>query len=1309
MTTSEETAVAEGIQQSSESLHEALDTQYYSTGGFAAKYTEGKKNVETRAFPLREAVPSGVRKHTNALSTTRYNLLTFVPMNLFEQFFLTPINLYFLAMCVLQTFPAVSITNGLPTTAAPLSFVIFIAMIKDAAEDYHRYLSDKTENNRTTRRVSPTESGVVEVVPWRKLKVGDTLLLKNLEFIPADCVLCATSDSSGLAYVETANLDGETNLKVRSTPVASMQVIDLADPTGENVAKAWDNTCGEMQTEAPNGSLYTFTALMTLTAPSKEIIPLEAANILLRGCKLRSTDWAVGKIVYTGPEMKIQMNQTQKAKKKRTKVEKMIMRILAAMLCIAFVLCVLGAIINAVIVTNDDKTRRYLNFTLSGTTTPNGALEFLLRFGTALLIFVNFIPISLMVTLSMIKNGQVFLLRRDRTMFWKDSGVYPKTSDLNEELGQVEYVFSDKTGTLTQNLMEFRKCCVGGKTYGKGLTEIRRQVLKREGASVPSEPVAPKGSKVTPSVNFVDLELGADLLDPEKKRELYDFFLHLAINHTVLPEVREDGTKVYSASSPDEGALVYGAQHFGFNLVERRQTTIKVQIPDGSTVKVAILATIEFTSDRKRSSVVARFTHPLAQKEVTYLYTKGADTMVKAILKPDVLATHAFTKVEEYTQEYAVDGLRTLMLAGKAIDPEEFTKWLALWDRANQSVSNREKKIAQTADLLETHLDIHGITGIEDRLQGEVSETIELMQSGGIKVWMLTGDKVETAINIGIATGLLEPFVDPGRRPIFNWDAFAEESEALATQNVAHPGSVTFQTPGELCFAKFQRTRKEAKRTLGCFEAIVVDGACLSVLLKYPSEFLETTRDTHAVLCCRVSPDQKGQIVRLYKKIERKVTLAIGDGANDCNMIRSAHIGIGIRGEEGLQAFNVSDFGIGQFKFLGSLLIFHGRNFYRRQSITVLYTFYKSTFVVIPQYLLGWFALWGGPRLYPDLLYQGFNTFFTALPIIAFSWYDKEFTREQSFQFAHLYKLGPERYYLNTWRVARWIANGFFQGIVVLVIVFTATDGTILNLNGSSQELPFVGVLIFLSVVVVANLKIVLESYTIVWLTYVFWTMTFGILVFLTVLFNFVPHFGVETFGILNTLFSSPMAYVIFFVAIFVSLLRDVNWKIIQYHFYPTPIQIAQKQILAQEQRALKTPKQYIGIERRATAQSVDGTAVNVEEGSSYFPQPHGGGKLPDSTLPSSSTTPITLTFPETPSVRESGHSTPGSAAKNKTKRRKRRHSTSKSPQRRNVMPLEDTSPPHNAVTAEGTSLIPSDNPARHSAVRRRSGQLPTS
>eukprot|EP00397_Hematodinium_sp_SG-2012_P011331 GEMP01011468.1.p1 GENE.GEMP01011468.1~~GEMP01011468.1.p1 ORF type:complete len:846 (+),score=69.84 GEMP01011468.1:122-2659(+) len=346
----------------------------------------------------------------------------------------------------------------------------------------------------------------------------------------------------------------------------------------------------------------------------------------------------------------------------------------------------------------------------------------------------------------------------------------------------------------------------------------------------------------------------------------------------------------------------------------------------------------------------------------------------------------------------------------------------------------------------------------------------------------------------------------------------------------------------KICLRHFNSCVKKVRREPGSIKAIVLDGQSLTHFLKKPNDFVDLTRDCESVLCCRVSPDQKGQVVRLIKAWTRQITLAIGDGANDCNMILSAHIGIGIRGEEGLQAFNVCDYGIAQFHFLRTLLFVHGRYAYRRLSITILYIFYKNIVLVIPQFLLGAWSQFSTNMLYLDMLYQMYNILYTGPPIFIFGIFDQDIPRRFCFRFSQLYKLGQQHYYLNTRTILFAGLNGVWHSLVVFLVPFLALTGpTTCLANGESFDIWAVGMIIIIIEVVGANFQLILYSYSINWLSWLSYSFCIGSLVLSVLYLDFVSEpFGSASIGVLRTVASAPLAYVVIITTFTIELGPDV-------------------------------------------------------------------------------------------------------------------------------------------------------------------------
>jgi phospholipid-transporting ATPase len=1103
----------------------------------------------------------------NRVTTSHYTLINFVPKNTFEQFS-KPANLYFLFLSILQVLPEVTTTGQLPTILLPLVCIVCLNALKDALEDWRRHRSDREENERKVLTLKG-EAGQAQLVEskWCDLRVGSIIVVKQNEFVPADMIILSSCDEEGHVNIETANLDGETNLKTKQAPKAAFELVDEKIDMNSAAKKVASMKC-EAEVEPPNEFLYTFVGNVTAHTSGEPVkISLDEENVVLRGCKIKNVAWTLGAVVYTGRETKIMMNSKDKKGRKLSHLEKDVGKLTLMVFCVQLALCLTAAIASAIFETNPDNLRkRYLNLTDANNNPRNGWLILVIRFFTFIILFSNFIPISLLVSMSLVKLAQVFFFYADTDMIYQDIHCMPRTSDLNEELGQIEYIFSDKTGTLTCNVMDFRKFCVNGVTYGQGMTEIKRQVMLKQGRAVVDAPPPPPGARQTPHVDLIDNSL-EDLLTSrtgQQYKDVKEFLLHLAVNHEVVPEYYEDKSLGYSASSPDEAALCYGARHFGFAFQGRDSSGITLQLADASLLKVKILATIKFNSARKRSSVIAQFQETDQKGNMTerlVLYCKGADSVIMARLAPQHQNSPETRKSLEILSEFAEDGLRTLCLASRDLTQTEVTTWLAKWTTASLATEGRQDKMDQVSDEIEKDLTMNGITGIEDRLQDDVGNTIVMLAKAGIKVWMLTGDKNETAINIGIATGLIEAKAgSKGERWMFSSSDF-EENGTFQADEVAKK------------LKAIANDAREADKKGLLFESLVIDGKCLELALEPDNEmdFVAIARNCRTVICCRVSPNQKGAVVRLIKTTEKAITLAVGDGANDCNMIQSADVGIGIRGLEGLQAFNVCDYGISQFRFLQDLVLAHGRWCYRRIAILVNYMFYKNLVVVLPQYFLGCVSGFSGQKLYNDVMYQSYNVFHTALPIMFFAVLDQDVSKRHSLAYPQLYSAGHQKTYMNPKVSAGWLASGVWHSLVVFFVpYYTMSNGNITHSDGKANDIWLVGTVVFLLVCLVVNFQVVLETCYLNWLTLVGLCLSFGAWAIEQCYISGVGGSVVssELFGSTQRLFGCPMLYLTILTGLALCLMVDIHLKGIRCNFFPTILHDVQANVLVEKRAA---------------------------------------------------------------------------------------------------------------------------------------------
>ena len=826
----------------------------------------------------------------NHVSTAKYNLATFLPKFLFEQFSKYA-NLFFLFTAALQQIPNISPTNRY-TTIGPLIIVLLVSAGKESVEDWKRRKSDTSLNDSKARVLRGSS---FENQKWVGVKVGDIVRVESEEPFPADIVLLATSEPEGLCYIETANLDGETNLKIKQ---AIPETANLVRPS------ELSRLSGRVRSEQPNSSLYTYEATLTMSAGGGEKeLPLAPDQLLLRGATLRNTPWIHGIVVFTGHETKLMRNATA-TPIKRTQVERMVNIQILTLVSILIALSIVSSVGDLIVRAAAKQKLAYLYYEDS-----NGAKQFFSDIFTYWVLYSNLVPISLFVTIEVVKYCQAFLINSDLDIYYDktDTPAICRTSSLVEELGQIEYIFSDKTGTLTCNMMEFKQCSIGGIQYADEVPEDRR------------------ASDSNPVGIYDFNKLRQNLRDHESRTAIHHFLALLATCHTVIPERREEkpGEIKYQAASPDEGALVEGAVMLGYTFTARRPRSVTIFV-DGEDLEYELLAVLEFNSTRKRMSAIFRCPDGKIR-----CYCKGADTVILERLGKD---NPIVETTLQHLEEYATEGLRTLCLAMREISDQEFQQWNQIFEKANTTVSgNRAEELDKAAEIIEHDFYLLGATAIEDKLQDGVPDTIHTLQEAGIKVWVLTGDRQETAINIGMSCKLIS---EDMTLLIVN-----EESAAATRTNLEN----------KLTAVKGQSGAGAAElETL----ALIIDGKSLTFALEKDLEkmFLELAVMCKAVICCRVSPLQKALVVKLVKRNRKAILLAIGDGANDVSMIQAAHVGVGISGVEGLQAARSADVSIGQFRFLRKLLLVHGAWSYQRISKVILYSFYKNIALYMTQF-----------------------------------------------------------------------------------------------------------------------------------------------------------------------------------------------------------------------------------------------------------------------------------------------------------------------------------------------------------------------
>ncbi|KAF2988529.1 hypothetical protein EK904_005509 [Melospiza melodia maxima] len=821
----------------------------------------------------------------NEIKTYKYNPITFLPLNLFEQF-KRAANFYFLILLILQAIPEIS-TLSWYTTLVPLLLVLGITAVKDLVDDIARHRMDNEVNNRTCDVI---KDGRFKATKWKDIKVGDVVRLKKNTFVPADILLLSSSEPNSLCYVETTELDGETNLKFKMALEVTHRHLQE-----ESALADFD---GLVECEEPNNRLDKFTGMLSWR---DSVYPLDADKILLRGCKIRNTDFCHGMVIFAGADTKI-MRNSGKTRFKRTKIDSL-MNYMVYTIIVVLILCSAGLAIGH---TYWEQQIGNSSWYLHDAQDSSPAYRGFLTFWGYIIVLNTMVPISLYVSVEVIRFGQSYFINWDLQMYYpeKDTAAKARTTTLNEQLGQIQYIFSDKTGTLTQNIMTFKKCCINGQRYGDCRDAAGQ--LQSHAEQVDFSWNAYADGKLL----FYDHYL-IEQIKAGKEPEIQKFFFLLAVCHTVMADT-SDGQLHYQAASPDEGALVTAARNFGYVFLSRTQNTITIS-EMGVQRTYDVLAILDFNSDRKRMSVIVRESGGNIR-----LYCKGADTVIYERLHPCNVKREA---TEEALDVFANETLRTLCLCYRDISQDEFEVWNKKFLEASLATSHRDEALDKVYEEIEKNLILLGATAIEDKLQDGVPETISRLSKADIKIWVLTGDKKETAENIGFSCELLTEDTAI---------CYGEDTRQVKVQRISP----------SLCSALLQTRLENQRNRAGSSphsslrmnepffqgsrdRALIITGSWLNEILlekkkkkkklklKFPrtaeekkkqtekrrraeaykeqqqKNFVDLACECRAVICCRVTPKQKAMVVDLVKKYKKAITLAIGDGANDVNMIKS--------------------------------------------------------------------------------------------------------------------------------------------------------------------------------------------------------------------------------------------------------------------------------------------------------------------------------------------------------------------------------------------------------------------------------------
>ncbi|EGG19761.1 ATPase [Cavenderia fasciculata] len=972
----------------------------------------------------------------NVVRNQKYNVYTFLFVILYEQFKYF-FNLYFLIVALSQFIPPLQ-TGYLFTYISPLAFVLSVTILKEAYDDFQRFRRDKEANSQHYSRL--TRNGFVSI-PSSDIKVGYFIKVETNQRVPCDMVLLRTTEKNGASFIRTDQLDGETDWKLRRS-------INITQKLHSDESLL--DMRASIYAEQPKKDIYSFIGNFS-KHDINETESISVENTLWANTVIASGT-VIGCAVYTGRETRCVMNTSIPSTKVGLLDSELnnLSKVLFGLLCIlAFVMISL-------------KGFRGLWYI------------YLFRY---ILLFSSIIPISMRVNLDLGKTVYSWMMMKDDQI----PGTVVRSSTIPEELGRIEYLLTDKTGTLTQNDMVFKKLHLGTISFTKdSLADLENELkssyqLNRQSTSARKKNIS---SKVRESITAIALchnvtpvaeseHDGLEIREEEKKplstsMKFNKFFKkgyqrivddsgkrkkkddkeggggsdkrpmllpdnhndnldeHVFKNPLDLHEdddeegsSGQDGLKRrtaqnYQASSPDEIALVKFTESIGLVLTGRELANITLTNPMGDNETYEVLNIFPFTSETKRMGIIVRD----VDGAITF-YMKGADAiMAKLVQSNDWL--------DEECGNMAREGLRTLAFGKRSMTEDEYNQFLHRYNQAKTSISDRAARVQEAIGTIENNLELIALTGVEDKLQPNVKVTLERLRNAAVKVWMLTGDKIETATCIAISTKLVS------------------RTQSLFQISVSDKNRA------------FEKLTQFSRMRDAC---LVIDGPSLQLCLdNYRDQFLEISTKAPSVVCCRCSPTQKADIVRLIKEKTKKRTCAIGDGGNDVSMIQAADVGVGIVGKEGKQASLAADFSILQFSYLCRLILWHGRNSYKRSARLSQFVIHRGLIISFIQCVFSAIYYFAALSIYNGMLLVGYATLYTNAPVFSLV-LDEDVTEDIAFRYPELYHELQKGRSLSYKTFFIWVLKSAYQGGMIMllsIILFESSLNNIVSITFTS-------------------------------------------------------------------------------------------------------------------------------------------------------------------------------------------------------------------------------------------------------------------
>ena len=1159
-----ETKQSESSEESSEETKEEVTEP--NTDNEDTNQTPSNNNENLKEYPLiyfNNKQKNILQKlPNNAVKTTKYYWWSFLPVYLFNQFKYF-INLFFLIVAILSCIPQIQAASPV-ASIVPLCIMLAFSTVREFIDEIRKYIADRKLNRIEYTKLNTDGSKIN--IQSREIYSGEILVLENNARVPADGIPLRSTNNDGVVYIETAELDGETNLKQRLVPS------HFIDKDESYISGLDDNN--SFLTTYPTPNFDQFIGTFTINNMKYSI---NEKNFIPNGCTIRNTEETLFFVVYCGKDTKLSKNSS-KPKIKFSHTNQLFNRFVGIALSFDF-LVILFSTLMYYLFTNKDAELTKSNG-LGKWYIPkvdNVWEQTFLHLFSFLNLYSFLVPVSCLVSLEFSKTFQMWFMTGDKDMNIHTKNAIgeverkkfmPWTSALNDELGLVEYVLSDKTGTLTENEMNFMKCSIEGhiiKENGKGTIikelnntddnnnkhSMKQSKKKKRSSSSSSSSSSSEDddemgkhnrysknnkdenanliekeeehhhvSKTTKSSHKkTKKELEKSKRETKEKDEHYyqrvkEFLMCLSICHEAVPNIQGDTIK-FQSSSPDEVALLEEAKRNGYIFKKRTQKSIEVEIDDEQR-QIDIQAIFPFDSDRKRMSVLVRL-----WDGKLFLYTKGSDMTTLPLMKEGENIQQAQNDVNKF----AAEGYRTLVFGYKQISDEYFIDWMQRYDQAKSLVKGRDEQVEKVVNEMEKELILLGVSAVEDKLQDGVPQTIDSLRRAGIKIWMITGDKMETAINIG------------------------------HTCRMTQGEKVIVMTP-ELCEEIIQEPIPHEIYSV-CFDHQVY------TMVGDKEEFWKLILKAKAVICCRVTPKIKGEIMKNVRERTGKVCLGIGDGGNDIPLIKESDVGVGIFGKEGTQAAQTSDYAVRKFRHLQKLIFFHGRLALRRNTMIVKMSFYKNVAFIMMQFWFGLQNQFSGTSLYEDMIITLFNMVMTSMPPIFVGAFEIDVPFFGVRDYPELHKeIIEKKSFLSIKSYISYIILALYQSIVIFVLAnVTFMKSDILNIEGLTGGYGYVSILMTITgvITILTTLGLGVKAWNIFMILGWAFSLFLGFLCIILVSFMKTMSKGGLSTNSFIWITASPISYLFIILAVLIAVAPKLVINVCDRMIRPKKYQIIQE------------------------------------------------------------------------------------------------------------------------------------------------------